>query len=73
MTTICRRGACVVIFITALLTLTACAPITPITATTAAITNDPRTTGTVIDDERIESKVSDIFGADQDLSQSWRH
>jgi osmotically-inducible protein OsmY len=70
MTTICRRGARTLIVLTALATLVACAPITPITATTAAVTNDPRTTGTVIDDERIESKVNDIFRADQELSQS---
>jgi osmotically-inducible protein OsmY len=70
MTTICRRGARTLIVLTALATLVACAPITPITATTAAVTNDPRTTGTVIDDERIESKVNDLFRADQELSQS---
>ncbi|MFT4584998.1 MAG: osmotically-inducible protein OsmY [Gammaproteobacteria bacterium] len=70
MRAIYRRGACTLIVITTVFTLAACAPIAPITATTAAVTNDPRTTGTVIEDEGLESRVNDIFRADQELSQS---
>lgn len=70
MTTCSRRGKLTLVVVSALFAVAGCAPITPITATTAALSNDPRTTGTVIDDERIESKVRAMFNADGDLSQS---
>lgn len=38
-------------------------------ATTAAVTSDQRTTGTVIEDQVIEAKAADFFGADAALSQ----
>jgi len=47
--------------------LTACAPLS---ATGAAVTSDRRTTGTVFDDEQIESRTSDFFSADAELAQA---
>lgn len=38
-------------------------------ATTAVVTSDQRTTGTVIEDQVIETKAADFFGADAGLSQ----
>ncbi|MGE0482666.1 MAG: BON domain-containing protein [Gammaproteobacteria bacterium] len=40
----------------------------PLTATGAAVTGDRRSTGTVFDDEQIESKALDFFNADKELS-----
>ncbi len=53
-----------------LVTLTACAPlIAGGAATGAAVTNDRRTTGTVIEDQAIESKAHDFFKADGALAE----
>ncbi|MGE3774503.1 MAG: BON domain-containing protein, partial [Gammaproteobacteria bacterium] len=38
-------------------------------ATTAVVTTDQRTTGTVIEDQVIETKAADFFGADAGLAQ----
>ncbi len=38
-------------------------------ATTAVVTSDQRTTGTVIEDQVIETKAADFFGADAGLAQ----
>ncbi len=43
---------------------------TPLTATGAAVSGDPRTTGTVVDDQQIEGKTRDFFKADADLAQN---
>ena len=41
-----------------------------LTAGWAAVTGDRRSTGTVFDDEQIESKAEDFFGADAELARS---
>lgn len=52
------------------LALQGCAPLVAGgAATTAAVTSDQRTTGTVIEDQVIETKAADFFGADAGLSQ----
>lgn len=70
MAIIARSKLSLLIFLFALNSLLACAPVTPITATTAAVSGDPRTTGTVVEDERIESKAADFFNADAQISQA---
>lgn len=62
------------LFLIAVLTqgavLQGCAPLVAGgAATTAAVTSDQRTTGTVIEDQVIEAKAADFFGADAALSQ----
>lgn len=53
-----------------LLTLNACAPLRAGGAATgAAVTNDRRTTGTVIEDQAIERKARDFFKADGALAE----
>lgn len=44
--------------------------VTPITATTAAVSGDPRTIGTVFEDERIESRARDFFRADGEIASA---
>ena len=52
------------------LALQGCAPLVAGgAATTAVVTNDQRTTGTVIEDQVIEGRAGDFFGADAALSQ----
>ena len=46
--------------------LSACS-VTPITVTTAAVSGDPRTIGTVFDDERIERDARNFFRADGEI------
>ncbi len=54
--------------------LQGCAPlIAGGAATTAVVTSDQRTTGTVIEDQAIETKAADFFGADAGLQQSNVH
>ncbi|MEQ8494198.1 MAG: BON domain-containing protein, partial [Gammaproteobacteria bacterium] len=57
-------------FLVLLCALHALAGCAPLTATGAAISGDRRTTGTVIDDEQIESKANKFFAADAELAQS---
>ncbi|MGD9600717.1 MAG: BON domain-containing protein [Gammaproteobacteria bacterium] len=53
-----------------LVTLSGCAPIVAGGAATGAVvTNDRRTTGTVIEDQAIESKAYDFLGADGALAE----
>lgn len=60
-------AAKILVVIAALLALPGC---TPLTATGAAVTGDPRTTGTVVDDQQIEGKTRDFFKADADLARN---
>ena len=53
--------------VTAIALLGGCASLK---ATGAAVTGDRRTTGTVYDDEQIESKAGDFFDADAELAQA---
>jgi len=54
--------------------LQGCAPIIAGgAATTAVVTSDQRTTGTVIEDQVIEAKAADFFSADAGLQQSNLH
>ncbi len=62
--------AWILLIVSCLYALAACSPLTATTATTAAVSGDPRTTGTVIEDERIERKAADFFNADAEISQS---
>jgi|LNFM01.1.fsa_nt_gb osmotically-inducible protein OsmY len=55
------------------LALQGCAPLVAGgAATTAVVTNDQRTTGTVIEDQVIEGRASDFFKADAALAQQTR-
>ena len=49
--------------------LNACS-VTPITATTAAVSGDPRTIGTVFEDERIEKDTHNFFSADGEIASA---
>lgn len=56
-----------------MLALQGCAPLVAGgAAATAVVTSDQRTTGTVIEDQVIETKAYDFFGADAGLSQQSR-
>lgn len=68
-----RRLTLMVAVLAQALTLQGCAPIVAGgAATTAVVTSDQRTTGTVIEDQVIETKAYDFFGADAGLSQQSR-
>lgn len=62
-----RHAMGMLLAMTSLLTLPACAPLT---ATGAAVSGDRRTTGTVIEDQQIEAKTLDFFKADAELAQN---
>jgi osmotically-inducible protein OsmY len=68
-----RRLKLLLAVLTPALALQGCAPLVAGgAATTAVVTSDQRTTGTVIEDQVIETKAYDFFGADAGLSQQSR-
>ncbi|MCB1746002.1 MAG: BON domain-containing protein [Gammaproteobacteria bacterium] len=67
MTSTLRTASNILCLAAILAALHGCAPLT---ATGAAVSGDRRSTGTVFDDEQIESKAHDFFNADQELVQA---
>lgn len=68
-----RQTTLLAALLTSAVALQGCAPIVAGGAATgAAVTSDQRTTGTVIEDQVIETKAGDFFRADAALSQQAR-
>jgi len=68
-----RHTTLLAALLTSAVALQGCAPIVAGGAATgAAVTSDQRTTGTVIEDQVIETKAGDFFRADAALSQQAR-
>jgi osmotically-inducible protein OsmY len=68
-----RQTTLLAALLTSAVALQGCAPIVAGGAVTgAAVTSDQRTTGTVIEDQVIETKAGDFFRADAALSQQAR-
>lgn len=68
-----RQTTLLAALLTSAVALQGCAPIVAGgVATGAAVTSDQRTTGTVIEDQVIETKAADFFRADAALSQQAR-
>lgn len=68
-----RHTTLMAALLTSAVALQGCAPIVAGGAATgAAVTSDQRTTGTVIEDQVIETKAGDFFRADAALSQQAR-
>jgi osmotically-inducible protein OsmY len=68
-----RRLSIIIAVLAQALAVQGCAPLVAGgAATTAAVTSDQRTTGTVIEDQAIETKAYDFFSADAGLSQQSR-